>query len=185
MSPEPRFLNVPRASQCTLKFTPLGRQVNSPTPPYGVHATWIVCNTSTVTGMLAVTGTSPLWRRNDAITLVLPTTLPVTNPVLLTEAIAGASEVQTARVVTSCWLPSVKTATAETCRTPPTASGAVLTALSSRLVTSGRNVTITVRLAVMVKEHEALVAAVAQLVHETNSAAGFELGDDSRVTGVP
>jgi hypothetical protein len=37
----------------------------------------------------------------------------------------------------------------------------------------------------MVKEHEALVAAVVQPVHETNSAAGLELGVATRVTGVP
>src|SRR5688572_5307543 len=172
----PALVKVPRAWQCTLKFTPLGRQVNPPTPPNGLQVTWIVCNASTLTGMVSVTGTSPAWRRNDAITLVFPGTLPVTSPVVLTEAVAGASEVQVAWVVTSCWLPSVKTATAETCRTPPTASGAVLTVLRSRLVTSGRNVTITVRLAVMATEHEALVAAVAQPVHETNSAAGFEVG---------
>ena len=136
--------------------------------------------------MVSVTGISPAWRRNDAITLVLlPASLPVTSPVVFTEAIAGASEVQVAWVVTSCWLPSVNVATAEICRTPLTASGAVLSVFNSRLVTSGRNVTITVRFAVMVKKHEALVAAVAQPTHETNSAAGFELGVASRVTGVP
>jgi len=60
-----------------------------------------------------------------------------------------------------------------------------LSACRATPATRGWNVAVTVLAAVIVNEQEAWEAAVVQPAHDTNSAAGLELGVATRVTGAP
>ena len=194
MSWLPACAKRPVAWQTTLKLTPLGRHRSwlamRFVSPYGVHDTMMTgavgastWNVSTVTVMAPAK--LPYGLLSVPVTLVLPKALPMTAPVALTVATEVLLDVHRAWVVTSWVLPSVNVATAESWRTPPTASVALLIALRVTPVTSGRKVAVTVLLAVIVKEQDRFVAGV-QPDHDPNSAIGGDaLGTAVRVTMVP
>src|SRR5437660_609848 len=66
-----------------------------------------VMTRETKVGCVTVIVAEPLMDPEAAATVAVPTLVPVSRPVLLILAIAGADELQLAELVTSCALPSV------------------------------------------------------------------------------
>ena len=66
-----------------------------------------VMTRETKVGCVTVTVVEPLMDPEAAVTVAVPTLVPVSRPVLLILAIAGADELQLVELVTSCVFPSV------------------------------------------------------------------------------